>query len=478
MDWENIERELKSSQEAEQYPINTDALWNSVRPHIPQPKKKNRFVLWIWGGLSVAAVIILFGAMWNGSVEKIKIDSDPTYANQKTEQLTSPVNSGESISDESRTATSSNKIHQDNTSSKSIQSTSGLMNSGEHTPSDQRTSNSVQNNYNTSSYSKSTFTKISDNHSSAIIDESDLLAQHQSPLVTGENISYQSDRIESKSITLINIDQLFKNSMNPLPIDQRAFNLPNWAPTKMVNPFKKKKNLWFIELAGGLTYGHSQLSLTNPDATSIFESRKTAERSLLSYSARANIGYQINNNWSVMTGIRYATHYKESFKTIQFLENVNLADAVVQEIYSVNGLQVVRADLDLVQQVNRTTKRISSFKMLELPLSIMYRQRLGGINLELGTGIAGSINTIKKGYIHPYEDREYDIAIDDESWFATQTMLSTHAFLGISYPLNSNMELISRVGYQHYLSGINDSNLGIKESLSNYMLEFGTKINL
>lgn len=488
MDWENIEDRLREDQQAQRHPVDTNALWESVQPHIPQEKKKNRIVFWLWGGLSTAASIALLwfvlGTGNKAPATDFAIDTNMTEAHNQQLEMIVDTYANQNIQD-----AAFNKVDLEH----GIQTPAiGQYVSESNNRPIASSSTGVIDKYDSSAATKNSLNSnsIKINKNNRIIQEQWLLQNSNNQLTEDGSNTSMTDiippnangviRIIKQGITNIHLSMLPSiGLLTPFIINQ-DFKLvtPEIAPTKMLHPFKKNRSQWFIELAGGVTTGHGKLSLNKNDFLQALDSRASAERSLLSYSMRAHIGLQLSSAWSITTGINYSNLYKRSVKTIQFSEDLSLDNTVIEEIYSVDGLQVVRGSIDITQQVTRSTRRINSLKSVEIPVTVLHRSNLGAFSIDLGVGIATTIFSRHTGYVHPYDDREYDIALDENDWYKDGLSLSSHFTTGVAFPLSARTELISRLRYQHYFDGINNPSYGIQESASNYHLEIGTRIKL
>ncbi len=478
MDWERIEQRLSEHLEGESYPVDTDALWGAVEPHIPKKKRKNR----LWFFLIPGILFLVSGAFYLGFT--MASEGEENRQNDIVENTIeaialNKINNGKNVQSRanqiSQNANLENANHTNNelklnTSESEEQSLETTRRSSDQNAFADRAS------YNNSS----NFDQVESEISALSYDARVINSVDEYSLITETNETLLPNNFKSSStINSRNQGSILNRltgSINPLQIGQISIpELPKNAWLKRV-PFRKNNSInLYTEVSGGVSILSGGLTLNNLELAPGYANRQDAESKLLSLAGSLKLGIGFNRHWSIQTGLLWSQLYKRSQTSLQFTREVMLEDAVLQELYTTNGVQQIRGSVAVVESVSQQVNRINKYQQLLLPVSILYRNSLNGLFYDVELGGATSILNNYSGFIHPSSENEYSISEDPNNWLRNGSNQYIIGGIGLGYPISNKLEINGRMNYYHHINGLNSRNYGIGESLSFIQLQIGLR---
>ena len=467
MNWDDIEKELANKAQNERYPIDTDLMWQSVKPHIPTEKKKNRFIIfWLLAGIAMSTLGIHF---FQGLPEVDKVMAESNFSSKTLPPAASPKSKTQinavwhqktEITDMDQESTVLGDKIAKNRSQKDRRK-------GDLSITNQRSKNTIDKN-----------DKQSTTHKIAIIagsiNENNQIVENNYPI---EKLKLLGSDNRKTQITQWNLAKLQVLGISALYNDLLINRHPSAGLSEILKPERISTQGIYLELAGAVSLGHGKLSLASSDWANSFTQRLNSEQSLPSFSARMSLGLELNQHWRIQAGLKYTHLYKRSISTLNTVQDVTLNDIVIQNIIEPSGTKAVLGSVT-VQQVNSTSaNRIQHFTSIEIPIDLIYNLRTKQINWEIGAGVAHTFSHSKSGFIHPYENIEYDLSIDEFNWYTKNQLWSAHGLAGIRTTLTGKFDLLARAKYQHYFNPITTDFTGVQESLSGWHIELGTQFH-
>ncbi len=304
------------------------------------------------------------------------------------------------------------------------------------------------------------------------INNSNSLSRNQSRAIktnfTNTNESINSSNPNLSPIAIQDIEELLATGiLNSSPtMDEKQ---PFWI---------ERDRLFYFEIGSSLINGHGQLALENADFSSHFNNRNAAEKSLPSYGFDAKIGYQINEQFSVHSGLIATRLFKSSNAAITTIEDITIQDGLIQEIIGSNSTQEIRGQVSGVRQTSSTVKRINNYNFIHIPLGASYTYTLGAVDFRISTEARIGISASYQGFVHPTRTEEYDISTDSEDWFDKGSPHFLSIGTGIRYPLSNIFSITFDANYQYQLGSINTNTYGITENLSGIGIRTGIHIKI
>jgi len=283
---------------------------------------------------------------------------------------------------------------------------------------------------------------------------------------TNESVNHST--LDLRPLAIQDIEELLANgtlSSSPSMDEKQPF----WI---------ERDRLFFIEIGGSMIAGHGQLALENPDFSSNFNNRNTAEKSLLSYGIDAKIGYQLNDQFSIHSGLVVTRLFKSSSASITTIEDITIQDGLIQEIIGSNSTQEIRGQVSGVRQTSSTVKRINNYNFIHIPFGVSYTRSLGALDFRISTEARIGISATYEGYVHPTRTEEYDISTDTEAWFDKASLHFLSMGAGIEYPLSNIFSITFDANYQYQIGSINTNTYGITENLAGIGIRTGIHIKI
>lgn len=489
MDWRNLDKRLSQHHDEESYPVDTDALWGAIEPHIPSKKPGNRIPVFL---LIPGLIFLLGGAYFLGYSNATQDQKDDVAqvdhrVNSQKTMLHEDVESADYSTGEIKQAL---EQRGDPKSTSTTVRTSQIANTA------------IQNQYG------HTLPKLTDVETSG----SDNITLHRGP--SGSNwssiglannsslfsvspaifdFSYRNDFVrdtEQSTIETFGLAKL-RRAIEPLHIGLDELpEIPEAARQKSYNPSLRKDSRYYVELTGGFSRITSQLALAPPNFLSNAAAmnniaataneltrRRIAESNLFSFTGDLKFGYKFTENLSVQTGLTFAQLVKNSDSVLEFTRDVVVDDVLLREITTVDGVMQVFGTAILSENVSQRITRINRFNQLLLPLSLLYRNDLDKIYFDIEVGGAISLVQDYNGFINRSDIEEYSIADDNQGLYRDGRNSYLILGGGIGIPFNERIELVSRLNYYQQLNAINSAEYGISEKLSFLKLQVGLRHN-
>lgn len=525
MNLNELEKDLRGYRKGPQEKINTDNLWERVSPHIPQSKKNNfRLFLFLLFPLFLLAGGVFWAITNNTASSKNSIDSSQYYksdskstiveVNEKNTSVSADlnINSGKITAHKESSLDSESLV---NASSKAKENTVGqeidntaiqehktkspkhFVSLNKPSKKDTKTfqfNNPINLNNQTSflnpknnegssnddmSTSRSTLESTTRSslfgvNNSNSLNESNLVDQ-----ISFSNIhSYASGELnpsleEGKSRALFNI--------NPLPLKTiLTFNKNLPSPPKRIYAFQRKAYPKVsVEFGGGYFIPFRTLTLNNPEFENAFVSRSDAEKTLDAWQTSMAFRYMITPRFGLSVGMNYQLLNERSTKELTNTEPVLVQDAVVANFIRLDGsVEPILGELEVNRTIIKTVSRINTFKLVQIPIEVVYSYRINQLKLEVGGGVIPNISSSSTGFWHPDSETEYDLSTDENKFLSSRINVSFTSKAGIAYPLSTNFDVYSNIRYIASLKGFENANYGINQSYNLLGLELGLRINL
>lgn len=254
-----------------------------------------------------------------------------------------------------------------------------------------------------------------------------------------------------------------------LNLDKNADPKPFWIATE---------RRFFVEIGGSFLTGHGNLTLLNADWTDHLNAREQAEESLASFSLDLKWGMDVNEFFSVWSGVVYSQYMRRSSGMISTVEEVTIQDGVVQEIIGQNGTQQVMGSVQGTRMTTSNVRRINQYSFVHIPIGVQYRRPVGALELRFSLEGRLGMNANYSGYLHPNQSSEYSISEDSEEWYNSQTPHFLSAGVGMTYPFLSIMSITFDAHYLHQLGSIHSTTYGIQDDHSGIGIRTGIRIKL
>jgi len=505
MDWRNIDKRLSQHHDGERYPVDTEALWDAIEPHIPTKAPNRRLPIFL---LIPAVLVLLGGAYFLGY-------TNATH-NQKANVVQKDGTMGSApallFKDAQGTSNSSIDITQSKTDEAKTRDITTAVEKYE--------SANARSNYQQSNIQKAeviTTAIIPNQHYQPQTNLADLSAtdnfilnrtysgagrssiglSYNSPVLAGQpadldskNRQEQIEVTESAGVEIFNLSKLYR-AIDPLYVELGL--LPD-APEPVFRKshyYRPRSNSQFyVELTGGVSGVTSGLALAGPDfqsnapgmnnigeIASELNRRRAAENKLFSFTGDFKLGYKFSDNISVQTGLTFVQLAKSSASTLEFTRDVEVDDVLIREITTVDGVMQVFGSAIVSERVTQRVNRINRFNQLLLPVSVLYRNNLDKIYYDVEVGGAISLSQNYTGFIHPSDVEEYSITDDVDGLYRDGSNSYLILGGGIGVPFSERIELISRLNYYQHLNEISSAEYGIDEKLSFLKLQIGLRHN-
>jgi len=505
MDWRNIDNRLSQHHDGERYPVDTDALWDAIQPHIPTKKPKRRWPIFL---LIPAVLILVSGAYflgYNNATQHqrgIAAQVDNTVGSEPARLLKDADRTSNNLgdivhttNDEVGTGDVPNSVSIPEFAStiphyeqSSIQNTNTLTSAVIPNQNYQSQTNladaSATNNF--ISNRASIDTKQS---GIGLTNNTSLLATLPNNLDT-KNQQEQLDRTELSEVETFSLSKLHQ-AIDPLSVGLGILpDAPELAFGRS-HYYRRNDSKLYVELSGGVSRVTSGLGLAGPEFQSNspgnpsnlaeianeLNRRRAAETKLFSFTGDLKLGYKFNENISVQTGLSFVQLAKSSASTLEFSRQVEVDDVLIREITTVDGVMQVFGTATVTENVTQRVNRINRFNQLLLPVSVLYRNNLDKIYYDVEVGGAISLSQNYSGFIHPSDVEEYSISDDVDGLYRDDSNSYLILGGGIGVPFSERIELISRLNYYQHLNEISSADYGIDEKLSFLKLQIGLRHN-
>ena len=503
MDWRKIDKRLSQHHDREHFPIVTDALWDAIEPHIPQKQPTSK---WLLALLLPAMLLMVGGAYYLGYV-KASQDREGELAQYDSQvstlsSLLSIANSSNNKIAETETPKSSVGEAQVNNSKPAANFTVDATYAGnaQYNITDRPQYNSTNTINNSILYDREQTaqsninnTTIQDGNNNGIglvsSHTSFALGQRSTKLVgsidTEESINSEEENLDLSRllsvISSLHIDEL----LIPETPKGRPYRSP-YRKYRSNSPFYMELSAGGTRITSGLALADPSILVSNPGqmpATNLdmqvneLLRRRAAESKLLSFTGDLKLGYRLNDNWSLQTGLTFAQLAKSSASTVEFERQVEVDGVLIQEITTVNGVMQVFGTATVNERVTQRLNRINRYNQLLAPVSVLYRNQLDAIYFDLEVGGAISLAQNYNGFIHPSDIEEYSLTDDIDNLYRDGSNSYLILGGGLGIPFSDRLELIGRLNYYQHLNEISSPDYGIDEKLSFLKPQVGLRRN-
>lgn len=538
MNLNKLEKDLRDFRPTHHEKINTDVLWDRVSAHIPQSKRKNRYLSFFVLALAIVLIAIISSNILSDS--KINpVSEQPAISEADFEKSNSQT---DAISNKNQIAENIKPSNENK--SETIKNFENLKEQNEKS---QIEKNVIENNSTTQFNQK----KTTQNSKQIVADKKELVKQNDryssantkinaqtfesSYLERQTKSEFETETLKTQTGTIndpvFTADRAASNKVNnnTATTDSKGSNWANKIPdftnaeaTKSTNNSIEAKSelnsrqalsistlitsLGFLEtgasqpsfvprrinpyvyrdypkvsleLGGSYLMPTKTMSLTKPEFSSELQSRELAEEILEGWYATAAFRYNVTPNFGINVGVHYGAINERSSKSLIYTETLFLQDTIVGNLVRVDGtVDPIYGDLEIDRTIMKNVNRINSYSFLQMPIELMYTQPLNRMNVELGFGIIQNLSFKQSGYWHPDDQTEYDLTADESGYLKSRLGMGLTGRLGLSYDLTPGIGVYANARYIKHLSGITSSNYGIDQSYSLLGAEIGLRLHL
>ena len=458
----NIEEKMKAVASAE-HTTPPPFVWENVTAELDKDTEpKRRFFFLIWGSAFAAIALMGYIIMSSGSIENIEQESlssiemgtslknGDTQNTANAEELTTAPNENFKETKEPKsTLQSSEKSSSNEQSDKTTAPQKKLIKS-------KSTASSFSSEFNTKSKKPNeTVTSIKQS-----ISRQNILT----PNKTNENSATKLETAAKTSSTnraLYNID-LLSEKLQELAMETRKID---GLKSVECPTFTKKKNIPkpFLELSGILG-SHSKSIEQGLGSQVLLDNREATEKSWLGYGAQLTIGWYLNSNFYLVSGVEV------SRATDKFDQSREGLTKMIIDFDLESGDPV---DTSFVVG-NIVNSGIVKYDMLEVPLILGYRQLIGKWSLGLEAVALLNLKFAASGKIATANGTISTIA-DEGSVYKSNIGLGLKSSLVMGRYISHGVSLQSRVTYKSYLSDINETTYELPTQMQFWRLELGIR---
>ena len=517
----DLEKRIKELLGGEKAAVNTDELWNSLESHLPEKNESDRKVIWpLWLPFLVLSVGILGYLFllkddfthWNPNSNLSQNEFSPTIAQSvesPAKQETKILEKDNSDSNDSPIKNISQGQKEENIEVLNVSPNVKYQELNERSQEAISGSSSTREsdrNFSSFSYSPAqtngrnvNLTEEAESTERRGLNSSS--RSYLSPplsLAEGSDTNQQSSNSNDSQTQVLQLEQGDKlrsnNTIRETSHDQYKIQLLesheiqnlafgyadlNYPALAEISPLRtRSKGHFILEAGGSILAGHGSLTLDNQDFADHFQNRNDAEKSLLSFSFDAKIGYQISPQFYIHSGLLISNYYKSSSADLNDIETIVVQDGLVQEIVGINGTQEVRGQVNGLRETSSTVRRINTYNFIHVPIGASYYRTFNRFAIRMAAEARIGVNNALSGFIHPNRMKEYDISTDNQKWFSRQTPHFVALAAGIRYPISNRMSIALDANYQYQLGNINNNTYGITENLSGIGLRTGIQIKI
>lgn len=441
-DLENI---LKEKYAAQQSDIDHDALWSRVYPEIKKDKKRP-LIFWLFGSGVLFVAVLMWMVLGTSTV------------NITNEQNTARVTNVQVHKSENSLAL--NKVEETISQDETIEE-----NRIETTISKQTKDEIIGNNRVTpTTYESNLKNRMDDSVVSLDYSNSTsrIIPQVFETITMAEN-SEDSELICDTNGSSSNIRAYYASLNNLIGLEflldfKRAELSLELEPSVEDLPFEKKTFGKFTSMDLTIGYGlaFSNLSSSEADFYDLLVKRKDAEQSLDVWSGDLLFNYQLSNHWNMRSGLDYQMI---TDKTIhQFVNSeVIMGDSVlISTLEDSEGfVSNVYGQGEELLQTSSIKTRYNYYHSLGLPLELVYSNKIGSVQYELGGGIRISKLFSSAGHIQETENTEYDLSTDVNHFFGRSINTELLLNAGLVYSLSDQLGWKSGLQFKYGLDGLN-----------------------
>jgi len=465
-----LEKELRDQVQAQEEFIDTELLWANVEPHLKKKRRRILPILFFLGAIAIGILSTYYiGAKTTNAISEskkelveipsIKKASIPVTAEvQESNIIIEQSNSNSEIvngtteyklaSNElitTKSATSKNKG--DDLANQEIESI--------NTKSIPRNQTLQEQNELLEESSRSTYTKIISS------DKSNIIVKEQSPSQLKSKASLSIAQRPSRDLNSLYSISKIENIISPLPyINSLPILNSKYSHAVLV---EQQTSLEYF-VAGGLSTSPTNISSQSSEWDSHFLNRSKNETNLMSWHIRTGVRKQLSNNWSIKAGILLNKINRRSTTTLVINESIQLENVIIEKIIGPQGVEDVYGTIEVNQTTTKEVQRISTSMAIDLNLSLQREFRIAPhASLVLGPMLTYNLSYNQKGNIHPIDNKEYNLELDENNWFKSNLGLSLGLETGLRYRIANNMILETNIIVDHKLQGINNSNYGITD---------------
>ncbi len=284
----------------------------------------------------------------------------------------------------------------------------------------------------------------------------DIATLPEATISASANLKYIST---DKKISAGNNQDIAINLSNPY----NPFNESDYGDITNI----EKQNKWSVgaHFAPVISYRDISTSYNDQLTTNFNETESqlnNAEESLLSYAGGVDVYYNLNDRWSVQSGLIYSRIGQINNDALDFKQendqyllfaintstgNINVAfEKIPEDVRKINPPKDTLESLDL-----NNIRVVQNFDLLEIPVMIKYKI----LNKKLGINISGGLSPaylLDNNTSLEVNNEKYDIGSSSN----LNTMIINTSFgLGINYEVFKKLSLNVEPNFKYSLSPIN-----------------------
>ncbi len=233
---------------------------------------------------------------------------------------------------------------------------------------------------------------------------------------------------------------------------------PNFLKPPLPDAYRKNSysdTRWKIGLhIGALINSINLTGISGIDGvaeSSSFLKRNSSVSPLTSWEVIANVGYQLNSDFYLVSGLQFKSLNSRSISELVEVESVIQDNVLIEQVIGPDGIEDVFGQGNVIVETKSIRSRISEYQEISIPLLLEYAPDRSVFNPIIGVGLDYSFLLNRRGLIHLKDNEEYDISEDPNGLLSNSLGVSFNIYGGIGLKLSEHASIITKVGIRREL---------------------------
>jgi hypothetical protein len=297
------------------------------------------------------------------------------------------------------------------------------------------------------------------------------------------NSNTSVDKIKDETIGLEkgNIEQIFLNTSNPLK--QISANKISKLSYKSVTPpiecpgdYNTYKKNWYVEGFIAPEYVTKKV-FSNHTNDAYLMKKDSVENMLFGVTAGVKFTKGLSNNLYLKGGLQYS-QLIEKMNLLQEKERKEITVITIKTETDINGNTITKSDTTKqIQILYANSTKYSSYKNIELPISLGYEFYRRGFRASVNAGVIVNLSSWYSGKIL---DTNYQfISIKEKPGIYKQNVgFSLYGSISLIKPLSETAEIFAEPYFRYSLNNPKYNSYGFKQKFNAVGLALGLRFKL
>lgn len=297
------------------------------------------------------------------------------------------------------------------------------------------------------------------------------------------NIAYTKDaKITDAAINLEkgNIEHIFLNTLYPIK-DISTKKIPkishnSFIPIECPGEYNSYKKNWYVEGFIAPEYVTKKV-LSNHTNDAYLMKKDSVESMLLGVTAGVKFTKGLTNNLYIKGGLQYS-QLIEKMNLLQEKERKEITVITIKTETDINGNTITKSDTTKqIQILFANTTKYSSYKNIELPISLGYEFYRRGFRASVNAGVIVNLSSWYSGKLL---DTNYQfVSIKEKPGVYKQNIgFSLYGSISLIKPLSESAEIFAEPYFRYSLSSPKYNTYGFKQKFNAVGLALGLRFKL